>query len=140
MGFPIGTARFEYTGPTTVNLQAPLREISPVEGRPSTDSIAVDGITREVITFAVKWSQVSGVLRYIDNPRQVLDLLIFGAEGGTLNYHEATAAPAIPCILILPKRESIELLPDRDFGKLGRYEVNIVLRRDDGGNFDALLD
>ena len=145
MGLPIGDTCFKYPAavPTvTVPLRAPIREIEPIDSTPMTGATSFDKTKTERITFGSTIYELMCTLRYINNPRAVLDMLTTMAKDGTLvSYHDPCggAADFTNAELVAPTGKKIKLKLDRDLGKWGRYEVRIHLRRTDGGDFDSVL-
>lgn len=143
----IGNAGFKYTeiiggANITFNLAAPLRKMRPIRTETRFKVTALDNKTSEVITISgSEVEEIVGIIRYEDDPPGLLDMLNEGANGAILTYYPDLSTPGenYPAELVEPSGNNIQLELDRDFGRLGLREVEIRLRRIDGGNFDNLL-
>lgn len=139
-----GDAGFKYTpdaSEITVNLEAPLRQIRPMRRKTRFRVEAMDNKTIETITIANSTvHEIRAFLRYSNNQADILKMLSHGADGVTLDYyHSLSEGTKYPSILIEPTGHDIEMAMDRDLGVLGRHEIEIRLRRIDGGTYDGIL-
>lgn len=139
-----GDARFTYDpggGTVTVDLQWPVFGIRAGSRRRRFVTDSLDLANREVLTAGTGVRELIGRIRFHDDAAELLDLLEAGADGVTLNYIPSVAAgTSYPCTLVSPGGDALEVLRDQsDWGDAGSTEVPIVLRRNDGGNFDAMF-
>ena len=70
-----------------------------------------------------------------------MDMMIAGADGTTLTYFPSLAAPStnFPFILVAPLGDALEMTMDAQRGNMGDHEIELELRREDGGNVDGLF-
>lgn len=102
-----------------------------------------DGTEREVFVAGSAVSEIQALIRFENEPEDLLDLLRAGLEDNvvlTYRPYGPGAYQEYDCLLVsVGDSGVIALQPDRDRFSMGEYEVAIVLRRVDGGSFEDLL-
>lgn len=147
-----GSAELEYTpaegyDPVVHPLAVPLM-INPAWGFQATrrrrrwETWSADQTVREVFVLGSGVSEIGALIRFEDEPEDLIELLRAGLDDGvTLTYRPYGPYGAeYDCLLVsVADGDVITLQPDRERFSLGEYEVAIVLRRVDGGTFEAIL-
>lgn len=139
-----GDAVFRYNigaGVVTVALNWPLFRIRPGSSRYRRTRWSLSGLVSETLVVGTSTPELHGTVRFHTDGPELLAMLQAGADGYTLDYYPSLAAgTSYPCKLLAPTGQQLELLRDASArGKLGEYELELHLRRVDGGNFDALF-
>lgn len=140
-----GNAGFKWTPPggslTTHTLNAPLRQIRPAESKVRFDVWSLDLTSREVVTVGSGVAEITAMIRYDDDAPELLSMLSDGAEGVTLTYYPDldVTGTNYPCQLVYPSGDEIQLAWDRHRGVRKEWEIEVRLRRVDGGTFDGLV-
>lgn len=149
-----GLAEIEYTPAggydSVVHMLAVPLMINPAWGFRATrrkrrwEAWTADGTERAVFVLGTAVSEIGALIRFEDQPEELIELLRAGLEDNVeLIYRpHGMAGDDYPCLLVAVgdgAGEEITLQPDRERFSLGEYEVAIVLRRVDGGTFEAIL-
>ncbi|MEM7416791.1 MAG: hypothetical protein AAF389_14895 [Gemmatimonadota bacterium] len=136
MSVLIGDAAFRWTesGQDYLHqLAANLAPVAPnfVQPIAAFESADLTAIRRIAIGNGVH--ELRATIRFDRNPDQLNELLAAGRRGVPLTYFPSLANPSesYPCKLI----EASEVTPDQEMSWDARYQVDIRLRRIDGGSF-----
>ncbi len=119
-------------------LKTPLRDAEPAKDQAVYTAQSLD---RSVIeTFAVSSGahELTGTVRYADDPQGLLDMIDAGARNVNLTYIPELNDPdtAYTCRLVSP-RGALQVGPDPDAGQLGEHAVEVRLRKTDQTPFQA---
>lgn len=140
-----GNQGFKYdpgSGEVEVQLNFPLYWRRPARSKRRWENWSLSLTSREVlVTGDAAVDEMWALVRFADQPIELLDALEAGADGVDLDYYtDLSAGSPYPSQLIAPVGDILELIRDRSSrGALGEFETEIGLRRVDGGNFDDLF-
>lgn len=154
-----GEAELEYTpvdGPSgdtpVVHLLAVPLIVSPSFGFANTSRRVVwapwnaDDTEREVFTLGTRVDEITALVRFEDQPEDLHELLRAGLEDDVelvyRPYGSGAYAEEYPCKLVQAGGAGpgeVPLRPDRSRWDWREYEVQLLLRRTDGGTFRGLL-
>lgn len=139
-----GDAAFRYdvgAGTVTVALNWPLFRIRPGSVRWRRTTWSLSRRVAETLTIGSSTPEILATVRFHTDPLELLTMLEAGADGYTLNYLPSLAAgTSYPFLLVEPTGEVLQLLRDQSArGKLGEYELELRLRRVDGGSVAGLF-
>jgi hypothetical protein len=99
---------------------------------------SADLTTERVISIGSGVQDLSGTLRFDGSPDSLARFVAAGRRGASLEYFPSLAAPSLsfPCVLV----EAGEITTDPDLWFDRRHQVDVRLRRIDGGSWQALLE
>jgi len=99
---------------------------------------SADLTTERVISIGSGVHDLSGTLRFDGSPDSLARFVAAGRRGASLEYFPSLAAPSLsfPCVLV----EAGEITTDPDLWFDRRHQVDVRLRRIDGGSWQALLE
>lgn len=137
-----GDAAFRYDagqGQVTVNLRRPLWRPKPGVAQIKSRISALDLKSVTVITYADELPLISGFLRMIDNPTEILELIRVGQLGVPLEYFPSLSGGTFAtCLLTAPLEDVTELEFEPTHMSYGYYQQGISLLRTDGGDWSLL--
>lgn len=96
---------------------------------------------REVYSLANGAEEITGQIRFDDEPQALLDLLDSALYDNVTLTYTVDGSTTYPCKLVdLPgvNDNEIKIFPDTELFGFGRWMVPVRLRRVDGGTFDGL--
>jgi hypothetical protein len=99
---------------------------------------SADLTTERVISIGSGVQDLSCTLPWDGNPDSLVRLIAAGRRGATLEVFSSLANPSLsfPCVLV----EAGDIGPDPQFWHARRHQVDVRLRRIDGGSWQALLE
>jgi hypothetical protein len=99
---------------------------------------SADLTTERVISIGAGVQDLSGTLRFDGSPDSLARFVAAGRRGASLEYFPSLATPSLsfPCVLV----EAGEITTDPDLWFDRRHQVDVRLRRIDGGSWQALLE
>jgi hypothetical protein len=99
---------------------------------------SADLTTERVISIGAGVQDLSGTLRFDGSPDSLSRFVAAGRRGASLEYFPSLATPSLsfPCVLV----EAGEITTDPDLWFDRRHQVDVRLRRIDGGSWQALLE
>lgn len=127
MGTPlVKSGRFQYNdgGTVTVNCGSNLHNLTYGSARTRYVAESDDLTLREVITVGDPIKQVTGTIRYHDDPDELRDMIDFGLDGGVLTYSPDGGSSEYTCLLI----DASDITPDERRVGFGEYKVTLTLR------------
>lgn len=128
------------SGVRTYNLRVPLQRKVPGVRQRRFVTESFDYSTRLVLPLGNPVWEVAGLIEYESDPDLLLEMLLFGANGGELTYHHGKSGTDYLCALIEPSTDLIELLVQEDMRPAFlEYQIPIRLRRIEPGTFEAVL-
>lgn len=141
-----GDAAFKYNpggGDITVPLAIPIFQPAPGRYRFRRVREALDGTSREVLTVGSGLNEITASIRFIDNISAVLALLEYWADDNEPRprYVPSLASPGVEIpdlMLIEPSGDRHELAREVARMSRGECQVQLRIRRVDGGDFSAL--
>lgn len=147
-----GAAEIEYqplAGPPVVHLLAVPLLVSEAAGFKATQRRKLwtgwneDQTVRETFKLGTQVDEITGTVRFEDQPRELRELIRAGLEDDVAMTYRPYGPTGVefPCKLVgHPGAQpgEIVLVPDRRGFK--EWKATIILRRVDGGTFDELLD
>lgn len=140
-----GDAAFRWdpgTGVVTFNLNYPLRHVTPSEVGSRWTRWSLNNKSFETVKLSSSdVREISAVVRFESDPDGFLTMLRAAADGDELQYYPSLASPGTyyPCYLVSPAGSQLALEWDQARGVRQEYELEIRLRRIDGGNFNGLI-
>lgn len=128
----VSTAGFKYgAGPTTVNLGSRLHDLTYAAARTRYVAESDDLTLREVVTVGSAVKEITGTIRFHDDPDELQDMIDAGLDGTQLDYYpDIDAGTHYDCTLI----EASEITPDREApagiptNPNPMYQVTLTLR------------
>ena len=108
---------------------------------PQSKSLLEDFSATERVTVGSEFEGIRAMVRYEELEPTFLDMMIAGAGGTTLTYYPSLADSGTnyAFILVAPIGDALEMAMDSQRGNLGDHEIELELRREDGGNVDGLF-
>jgi hypothetical protein len=99
---------------------------------------SADLTTERVISIGAGVQDLSGTLRFDGSPDSLARFVAAGRRGASLEYLPSLSTPSLsfPCVLV----EAGEITTDPDLWFDRRHQVDVRLRRIDGGSWRALLE
>lgn len=145
-----GAARFTYDHPEdgeTVHLLAvplsPVREIRPSTRVARYDWWAWNNVDREVVTVGSRVWEVVATIRLEDEPVELMDMLATALDDDlTLTYQmsaEGTEYPVRVVEVLDSEGGDLGIIGDRGRYSFGEWEVQVRLRRTDGGSLAGMF-
>jgi len=137
VGGATGTAAFEQRH----NMRVPLRNIRPTRYKRRFSAESLDFSATERVIVGSEYEGIVALIRYDDAEPSLQDMLRDGADGDSLIYYPslATVTTSYTFVLVSPVGDVSVLAMDSDRGNMGEHEVELELRREDGGVVDGLL-
>lgn len=122
----VKTGRFQYSsgGTQTVNCGSNLHDLEYGSARTRYVAESDDLTLREVITVGDPIKEITGTIRYHDDPDELQDMIDFGLDGGVLTYSPDAGSTEYACLLI----EASDITPDERRVGFGEYKVRLTLR------------
>lgn len=101
-------------------------------------SIALDQRTRDVVALEGGAYEADGHIRFDDEPEALLAMLVFGANGGELDYYPDLQASTFVTLQIVNFGDVVPIEPDADRHGFGEWQVSVRVRRMDGDSIAEL--
>lgn len=127
-----GQAAYHYLGGRLHHPVAnPVQEVHvfrPSDKTGASRHVAIGGVAQDL----------SGLVRFDGNQQSLVDFIAAGRRGASIDYFPSLAQPwlSFPCELI----EASAIRSDPSFWFARRFECDVLLRRRDGGSWQALLE
>ena len=120
-------------------LAVPLRDLEPEYSRPTYRAESLDRTVIESLVVGSGAHEMTGSLRYDDDPQGVVDILKAGAAGVTLTYYPDVRDPGVvhACKLIAPVGAQARAALEQARSGFGNVAVPIRLRRTDQKPFSG---
>ncbi len=86
--------------------------------------------------------EISATIRFDDEPNALMALLDAGLNDNVELTYWPNSGIYFPCLLVAisgAADDEVAILPDRERFGFGEWEVSVLLRRVDGGDFSELL-
>lgn len=144
MGLKGTDAAFRYdrgAGAVVHDLRWPLFRPTTTRMKRRYQSWSLDGSNLEVLTVGDGHDELVATVRFETDPWGLLDVLEAGADGYTIEYAPSKAAGVwYPLKLVEPSGAALDLARDSSGrGRLGAHEIQIRVRRVDGGALSGVI-